>query len=60
MAFRLFIAIRRRYNFSGLRVGLRLPDFPFTITSDNLTVGQLGLQLRVAVLQWDFVSNDGF
>ena len=51
-AFGLFIAIRWRYNFSGLRVGLRLPTFPFTITWGNLAVGQLRLQLRVAVLQW--------
>jgi len=58
-AFRLFIAIRWRANFSGLRVELRLPAVQFTITSDDLAVGRLRLQLSVASLQWDFGSNDG-
>ena len=49
-----------RYNYSGLRFGLRLPAFSFTITCGNLTVGHFRLQLHVALLQWDYVLNDGF
>ena len=49
-----------RYNYSGLRFGLRLPAFSFTITCGNLTVGHFLLQLHVAILQWDYVLNDGF
>ena len=49
-----------RYNYSGLRFGLRLPAFSFTITCGNLTVGHFRLQLHVAILQWDYVLNDGF
>ena len=32
-----------RYNYSGLRFGLRLPAFSFTITCGNLTVGHFRL-----------------
>ena len=49
-----------RYNYSGLRLGLRLPAFSFTITCGNLTVGHFRLQLHVAALHWDYVLNDGF
>ena len=49
-----------RYNYSGLRFGLRLPAFSFTITCGNLTVGHFRLQLHVAILQWDYALNDGF
>ena len=49
-----------RYNYSGLRLGLRLPAFSFTFTCGNLTVGHFRLQLHVAALHWDYVLNDGF
>ena len=49
-----------RYNYSGLRFGLRFPAFSFTITCGNLTVGHFRLQLHVAILPWDYVLNDGF
>ena len=49
-----------RYNYSGLRFGLRLPAFSFAITCGNLTVGHFRLQLHVAILPWDYVLNDGF
>ena len=60
-AFRIFIYNSLAVTITvGLRFGLRLPAFSFTIACGNITVGHFRLQLHVATLQLDYVLDYGF